>query len=117
MPNFIYDHIHIKSPNPLKAAEFYIQIFGAEKVGGRTSPNYTSVELSIGGTLLIISPEQETHSKHFGFITDDIYGAVADMKAKGFKVLEGPSVGKSGNTFAFIEAPDKEVIQLSQKPK
>jgi catechol 2,3-dioxygenase-like lactoylglutathione lyase family enzyme len=66
---------------------------------------------------LIISPEEETHSKHFGLITDDIFAAVADMKAKGFKILEEPSVGKSGNTFAFIEAPDNVVIQLSQRPK
>ena len=117
MPNFIYDHMHIKSPDPVKASDFYIENFGAEKVGGRTSPTYTSVELRIGGTLLIISPEEETHENHFGLITDDIQGAVADMKAKGVKILEGPSLGKSGNIFAFVKAPDNMVIQLSQKPK
>jgi catechol 2,3-dioxygenase-like lactoylglutathione lyase family enzyme len=129
MPKYSYDHVHLVSADPVKAADFYIRAFGAKKVSETPSPTGTSVALSIEGTRLLIRPPRDNKSKedaprarrgleHFGLRTDDIKGAVADLKAKGVKILDDIRVfAPSGSTIAFVEAPDNVQIELVQPAK
>jgi catechol 2,3-dioxygenase-like lactoylglutathione lyase family enzyme len=129
MPKYSYDHVHLVSADPMKAADFYVRAFGAKKVSETPSPTGTSVALSIEGTRLLIRPPRDNKSKedaprtrrgleHFGLRTDDIQGAVADLKAKGVKILdEIHVVPSSGSTVAFLAAPDNVEIELVQPAK
>jgi catechol 2,3-dioxygenase-like lactoylglutathione lyase family enzyme len=128
MPKYSYDHVHLVSADPIKAAEFYERVFGAKRVFVRPSPAGNSVELSIEGTRLLIRPPRDDKSKedaprqrrgleHFGLRTNDIKGAVADLKAKGVKILDEIMVAPTGSTVAFLQAPDNVVIELVQPAK
>ena len=44
MPSYWHQHVHLVSPDPLKAAEFYEKMFGAKR---------TCVEKVIGGRILV----------------------------------------------------------------
>ena len=56
MPKFRFDHVHLYSPDPVKAADFYVQMFGAEKLAVRQeSAEHTVVELILNGIKIIVS--------------------------------------------------------------
>ena len=129
MPKYIYDHVHFVAADPVKSANFYVENFGAKKVREivTTSGLYvgTNVELIMEGTKLIFHPPRAAQSKedsprerrgleHLGLCTDDIHGTCAALKEKGFKILDEPYVGISGNTIAFVEGPDHVIIELKQ---
>lgn len=129
MPKYIYDHVHFVAADPVKTANFYIENFGAKKVREivTTSGIYigTNVELVMAGTKLIFHPPRASQSKedsprerrgleHLGLCTDDIQATVDSLRTKGFKILDEPYVGISGNTIAFVEGPDHVIIELKQ---
>jgi catechol 2,3-dioxygenase-like lactoylglutathione lyase family enzyme len=123
MPRYSYDHIHIVSADPVKASDFYVRAFGAKKLSERSSPEVTSVGLDIGGTRLLIRTPRDNKTKedaprmrrgleHFGLHTDDLNGAIADLKGKGVKIFTNITVAPSGRSFVFVEAPDNVHIEL-----
>lgn len=128
MPRYMYDHVHLISPNPVKAAEFYEQAFGATRVAvGQYPTGGTRVELRIAGTRLLIrtpvnascvaedAPGTRHGLEHFGIRTDDIESAVSDLKAKGVRFLEEIRVSPAtGSRIAFLMAPDNVMIELVQ---
>ena len=77
MPNYAYDHVHLISSDPVKAAEFYEKAFGAKRTNISThADGAISVMLSLTGTkLLIQSPRTSDtrtlliHHKYFGLDT------------------------------------------------
>ncbi len=130
MAQYTYDHVHLVSPNPLKAAEFYEWAFNAKRVAvGKYPEGGTRVELSLEGTRLLIRTPRDTSRsaeddpgkrsglEHFGLRTDDIEAAVADIKKKGIKLLEEVRVAPAtGARVAFLMAPDNVMIELLQRP-
>ena len=128
MARFMYDHVHLISPNPVKAAEFYEQAFGATRVAvGQYPAGGTRVELSIEGTRLLIrtpvdpngtaedAPGTRHGLEHFGIRTDDIESAVADLKTKGVRFIEDIKLSPAtGSRIAFLMAPDNVMIELVQ---
>jgi lactoylglutathione lyase len=128
MARFMYDHVHLISPNPVKAAEFYEQAFAATRVAvGQYPEGGTRVELSIEGTRLLIrtpvdpngtaedAPGTRHGLEHFGIRTDDIESAVADLKAKGVRFIEDIKLSPAtGSRIAFLMAPDNVMIELVQ---
>jgi lactoylglutathione lyase len=128
MARYMYDHVHLISPNPVKAAEFYEHAFGATRVAvGQYPEGGTRIELRIEGTrLLIRTPKDASHAvedapgtrhglEHFGIRTDDIEAAVADLKTKGVTFVEAIRVSPAtGSRIAFLMAPDNVLIELVQ---
>lgn len=128
MVRYMYDHVHLISPNPVKAAEFYEQAFGATRVAvGQYPEGGTRVELRLEGTRLLIRTPVDTRCtaqdapgtrhglEHFGIRTDDIETAVTDLKAKGVQFLGDITVSSAtGARIAFLMAPDNVMIELVQ---
>ena len=128
MPQFSYDHVHLVSVDPRKAATWYERAFGAKiKEVGKYPDGGDRVELSLAGTRILIrsprgasqSAEDSPHGRrgleHFGLKVDDMNAAVAAIKAKGIKFLEEPRISlPSGNTVAFLMGPDNVMIELVQ---
>jgi len=126
MPEYVYDHIHLYSPDPLKTARFYEDMFNARRVGAREiAPGIHSVELSLSGSRILIiqqSAEAKTVStargsvsglEHFGIKTDDIETAVKDLKVKGVKFRdEIREIIRPGVKICFCWAPEDVLIEL-----
>lgn len=128
MARFMYDHVHLISPDPVKTAEFYEHAFSAARVAvGQYPEGGTRVELSIEGTRLLIrtpvdpggnaddAPGTRHGLEHFGIRTDDIEAAVTDLKAKGVRFIEEIRQSPAtGSKIAFLMAPDNVMIELLQ---
>jgi catechol 2,3-dioxygenase-like lactoylglutathione lyase family enzyme len=52
---------------------------------------------------------------HFGFAVDRMESAVADLKAKGVVILEGPWSPRPGLTICYIQGPDMVRVELSER--
>lgn len=122
MPQYRYNHIHLVSANPIKAAEFYEQVFNAKRESvGQTPGGGTSVALSIEGTRILIRPVRDASQsaddnprrrrglEHFGLRVDDIDAAVTNLKAKGIELEPVSAQSKS----VFLMAPDNVMIEVS----
>jgi predicted enzyme related to lactoylglutathione lyase len=117
MPKFRFDHVHLYSPDPEKAADFYVEMFGAEKLDVRQeSAEHTVVVLVLDGIKIIVSSPWDADSDtygndHFGLATDDLEAAIAELKAKGVEfTMEKTSV--PGTDISFLSAPDNAVIEV-----
>ncbi|MBA7571330.1 hypothetical protein ES708_13090 [subsurface metagenome] len=128
MPSYYYDHVHLISPNPLKTAQFYEEMFNAKRVSVKElSRGGINVELDLNGSrVLVMSPSggsapsstEASHGLgHFGIRTDDLETAVADLKAKGVKFKEEMRVASSGAKVSFLWAPENVLIELLERSK
>ena len=117
MPNYWYDHIHLVSPDPEKAAQYYERMFGAKVVGRKQwSGGRTGIQLDFSGAKVQVADRKVqlesaptptgTVFCHFAIRTDDKEAAVDELKAKGAKfVLEDK----------FLLGPDNVLIELTEK--
>jgi lactoylglutathione lyase len=128
MPKFTVDHVHLVSADATKAAKWYERVFCAEIIPVPKFPDGRDrAEVSLGGIrILIRSPRGESQSnqdspmtrhglEHFGIRVDNMDAAIAQLKAKGVKLVEGPKLSQpSGYRIAFVMAPDNVLIELAQ---
>jgi len=126
MPDYCYDHIHLVSPDPVGPAQFYEEMFNAQKVNERKLlDGRTSVELNLTGSRILViqhsQPESATTPskidiglEHFGIKTDDIETAVADLKAKGVQFRDEVREIRPGIKIAFLWGPENVLIELVQ---
>ncbi len=123
-----YDHVHLISPDPVKTAQFYEEMFGAKRELVRKNPDgRTSVVLDLKGSSILIiepkpqpkptqaSPENNYGLEHFGLTTDNLEAAVADLKAKGVRIKQEITVPRPGIKIAFLWAPENVIIELVQR--
>jgi catechol 2,3-dioxygenase-like lactoylglutathione lyase family enzyme len=124
---FRINHIHLKAPDPMATAQWYVNTFGAKIFGeGKGLGDSHTVRMDIQGTHVYVTsapagetlPDGNSEShyglEHFGFDTDDIEGAMARLQAQGVKVLLPITRGSSGNKISYIEGPDNVRIELVQ---
>ncbi|MBF8265371.1 MAG: glyoxalase [Dehalococcoidia bacterium] len=124
MPNYWYDHVHLISPDPIKTAEFYENMFNAKRVGARKRPDGgTSVELSLNGSRILImsgqiqpgaaSPSGASNGlEHFGIKTDNIEVAVADLKRQGVQFRDEIRQAMPSVKIAYFWAPENVLVEL-----
>ena len=127
------DHIHVHAARPAESAHFYERHFDAKPVHRNTNAQGdTRIFLALGGQILVIgsfpagitpSPPPEagdgayTHGfgvAHFGLRVADVRSAAAELSAAGVRVLGEPRREPSGLTYAYVEAPDGVVVELTQ---
>ena len=128
MPNHTFHHIHLTSPDPLKTARFYQDMFDAALTGTRELPNGgVTAEVDLGGALLLImpraaegdpAPSSDSALDHFGIRTDDMDATVAHLKANGVEFRgDVRELGKRMR-IAFFWAPEKVLVELVEiKPR
>jgi len=94
MATFTYDHIHLRSPNPEKTAQWYERMFGAEVL--RTmQQGKPRIDLKLGGANIFIAettpevnPAPTTPYQgldHFGLSVSNIDAVAADLKGVGVR--------------------------------
>jgi hypothetical protein len=117
MPDYYFDHVHLNSDDPVKTAEFYIKMFGAEWISkNNTGTGRISVVLSLNGTTVRISTPRDGSSinglDHFGIRTDNLSEAISELKAQGVTFSEDMREVQPGFAVSFLSAPEDVKIEL-----
>jgi catechol 2,3-dioxygenase-like lactoylglutathione lyase family enzyme len=119
------NHIHLKSRDARKAAQWYVENFGARIVEEVSINGPLTVRTDLGGVRINITepppsglPASDSSAKlgleHFGIETDDLDGVMASLQKKRVKVLEPIRTLPTGMRIAFVEAPDNVRLELMQ---
>ena len=127
MPVYSYDHIHLRSKNPMGIARYFETMFDAKILESIQSDGQPRIDLDINGLAVFIAavPEEvdmdtspvDPHLglDHFGFRVDNIDEAVADLKSRGAEMAVEPYDIRPGVRIAFVMAPDNIRIELLQR--
>ncbi|MCH7622197.1 MAG: VOC family protein [Chloroflexi bacterium] len=117
---FKMNHIHLKTPDPQKTAQFYVDTLGAKVVGeaGTGGLRLDLHGLAINVTKFIEGQtrEQVYGIEHIAIDTDDMDNVVASMKASGVKILEETTVG-AGRRVCFFQGPEGVQLEVLEMPK
>jgi catechol 2,3-dioxygenase-like lactoylglutathione lyase family enzyme len=118
---FRLNHVHLKTRDPQKTAQFYVDNLGAKIVGQAGSNGY---RLDLHGLMLNVTTfidsqtrEQQYGMEHIAIDTDDMAGLVDKLKASGINILEETSIS-GGRRVCFFEGPDGvqlEFIEMAQR--
>ena len=110
-------HVHIKTHDPKKTVQFYIDNFGAvmkKEVPGRGfQVDLHGLQLNIT-TIIDTQIHAQKHGiEHIAVQTDDYAGAMAKLRQNGARILE--EMESNGRHVCFIEAPDGAQMELIEK--
>ena len=125
MPTYTYDHIHLRSRDPMETARYFNKIFDAKIIESIQSDGQPRVDLDINGLIIFIAgaDEQtptgpvESHLglDHFGLKVDNIDVAVAELKERGAEFAVEPYLLRPGLKIAFVRAPGDVRIELLER--
>ena len=126
-PTYRYDHMHVRSRDVKKTAEYYRQMFDAEIVESIQSDGRPRTDLDLNGLTIFIAavppdaavPPAPTEPyvglDHFGLRVDDMDEAVAELKRRGADFMIEPRTIRPGVRIAFVRAPDNVRIELLER--
>lgn len=118
-------HIAITVPDPKKAAEFYMKVFGMKKVGETDWANARGVYLSDGTiNLALLNYKTEEAAgewrgrdfvgvHHFGFWVDDVAATRKAMEAAGARYWMGEPAKGGGFYEIKYRDPDGVVVDIT----
>jgi catechol 2,3-dioxygenase-like lactoylglutathione lyase family enzyme len=122
------NHIHLKTPEPEKTANWWVRAFNFRIVSDTTRDSgdrFIRCE-SEGGLAVNISGartdepmgdgDADAHwgLEHFGLDVDDIESEIERLVGLGAVLKEGPTGATGRVRIAFLEAPDSVRIELIQ---
>jgi len=127
MQTYRIDHIHLISPNIEPTRDWYCNILGGKVTfeGEFKGNKVCYVDLN-GFNIIIIEqlPDEKPLPAtiqtregldHFGVAVEDMDAVQAELKAKGVRFVVEPLQVRPGLRVAYIEAPDKVRIELSER--
>lgn len=123
-------HIHIKSPDPGRTAEWWVSAFGFSIIGDEVRPfgdrfirckteDGFAVTISGARTGETLGPgDASPHHglEHVAFESIDLEADIARLGRLGAKLQEGPIQVPGGPRVAFLRGPDDVRIELVQPP-
>tara|TARA_B100000700_G_scaffold186487_1_gene205505 strand:+ start:621 stop:1019 length:399 start_codon:yes stop_codon:yes gene_type:complete len=129
---YFINHVHIRSNEPEKSAEWYSKFFEAKIVSSKeVMPGTITIGMQAGdgSCRLMISSQPVDGSdtpalpeinqlglEHFGFQTNDINGDIEKFENAGVRIIMPVTDIPGGAKIAYIEAPDNVVIELVNPP-
>jgi catechol 2,3-dioxygenase-like lactoylglutathione lyase family enzyme len=103
------NHVHLKTREPEKIAQFYVETLGAKIVGQAGSGGYRldlhGLSLNVTNFLESQSREQKYGMEHIAIDTDELDNVVEKLKARGINILEQTTIS-GGRRVCFFEGPD-----------
>jgi catechol 2,3-dioxygenase-like lactoylglutathione lyase family enzyme len=112
------NHVHLKSPDPHKTAQFYIDTLGATKIA---DVGEIGVRLDLHGLTLNVTKHIETQTReqkygmeHIAVDTDDIAGMIEMLRANGATILE-EAVIAGDRRVVFFEGPDGVQLEFIEQ--
>ena len=129
---FRINHIHLKSPDPQKTAQWYakaftfkilsdeVRVFGDRFVRCQSEDGGMAVNISGARTGERLGPgDASAHHglEHFGFDSAHLETDIARLEQLGARLLEGPIQVPNGPRIAFMWAPDDTRLELIEPKK
>ena len=119
MPNVIWDHVHLRSPDPEATAAWLEDILGGEiiRAPGR-------IDVKLGGANVFIAPVTAGDGvntppltpyqglDHFGLAVSGIDSIAADLRKKGVEFTKEPHSPRPGIKICFLRGPQGISIEL-----
>jgi len=127
MTTFRVDHVHLICPDIVTTKNWYCDILGCKKTFSGDFKGNKVYYLDLNGFNIILieqlpyqSPLPETiltrkGLDHFGLAVDDMNTAVSELKGKGVRFVVEPLEVRPGVRVAYIEAPYKVRIELTER--
>src|SRR5918993_1323019 len=109
---FRVNHLHLKTPDPRKTADFYVEFTGAKIVSERTGPDGRKIfRLDLHGVPLNVTEylsdqklEQHYDLEHVAIDAENFAAEVAKIKAAGNKNFLGGGVTEGRKVCFFLGA-------------
>ena len=123
MPDYLWDHIHLRSPDPEATAAWFERMLGAQVI--RTlQQGKPRIDLKLGGANIFIAPVEAGDGvnappvtpycglDHFGLSVSGIDAIAADLKKKGVEFTREPTTVRPGVRICFLRGPEGVSIEL-----
>ena len=117
---FKMNHIHLKTPDPEKTAQFYVDSLDAKIVGEAGDSGF---RLDLHGLTVNVTKHIESQTRdqvygieHIAIDTDDLDNVVANLKKNGARILEETVVG-NGRRVCFFEGPQGVQLEVLEMEK
>ena len=106
---FKMNHVHLKTKDPDKTAQFYVDTLGAKIVSKNATGGYRldlhGLSLNVSRFLEQQKREQKYGMEHIAIDTDELDSLVEKLKGQGIHILEQTEVS-GGRRVCFFEGPD-----------
>ena len=103
------NHLHLKTGDPAKTAQFYVDVLGAKIVSQTPNGGY---RVDLHGLSLNVTKFFENQARaqkygmeHIAIDTDELDTLVENLEARGIAILEQTTVS-GGRRVCFFEGPD-----------
>ena len=125
-PNYRWDHIHLRSPDPDATAVWFERILGAQVIRS-TVEGKPRIDLKLGGADVFIMPVAPSDNvnpppvtpyqglDHFGLTVSGIDAVAADLKAKGVEFTMEPRTIRPGLRICFLRGPQGISIERLER--
>jgi catechol 2,3-dioxygenase-like lactoylglutathione lyase family enzyme len=106
---FKMNHVHLKTTNPDKTAQFYVDTLGAKIVSKSDTGGYRldlhGLSLNVTRFLENQTREQKYGMEHIAIDTDELDSLIEKLKAQDIHILE-QTIVSGGRRVCFFEGPD-----------
>jgi len=126
MAKYTWDHIHLRTTDPEKTAQWYERMLGAEVIRSMQQ-GQPRIDLKLGGASIFIAPVTAGDGvnpppktpyqglDHFGLTVTGIDAIAAELKAKGVEFTREPTTVRPGVRVCFLLAPEGVSIELLER--
>ena len=127
MPVYSYDHMHLRSRDPMGTAQYYHKMFDAKIIESIQSDGRPRIDLDLNGLTIFIAQvptDADIPSApatpylgldHFGLRVDNLEEAAAELKQRGATFVVEPRTIRPGVKIAFVQGPDDVRIELLER--
>ena len=125
MTTYKYDHIHLRSRDPMATAQYFATMFGATVLESVQTDGQARVDLDLNGLTIFLAKANESTPDgpltpyvgldHFGLQVDDIDQAASELKAKGAEFVAEPYQLRPGLKIAFVQVPGNIRVELLER--
>lgn len=115
-----FNHLHLKTKDPDKTVQFYVDTFGAKVLNKSPRGGYRidllGLEMNVSPFLDEQKREQKFGMEHLAIDTDELDVLVAKLEAQGIHILE-KTVVSGGRRVCFFEGPDGVQLEFIEMKK
>ena len=125
MTTYTYDHIHLRSRDPMATAQYFNKMFDAKILESVQTDGVSRIDIDVNGLMIFIAPADKTTPAgpvdphlgldHFGFRVENLAQAAAELKGKGAEFSVEPKDLRPGLKIAFVRAPGDVRIELLER--
>jgi lactoylglutathione lyase len=123
MPNYQWDHIHLRTPDAEATAQWFEKMLGAQVIRS-TQQGKPRIDMKLGGANIFLAPVAPGDGvnappttpyqglDHFGLAVSDLDAVVTDLKKKGVEFTMEPNNPRPGIRICFLRGPQGISIEL-----